>query len=299
MSNTINASKVVIHTPELPTFDPDMGDSIPFSKLLMVSYSEEDLAVAVSSQDLLSGTTLEEFSSVVLLYVSDQLSRPVWLITSRVRNKDVLFIRYALFALLRMRFPRESLWQIGKPFGKDHSTVLNGLRNHNQLLDAKDRKYTQILDVIVERFNCGEIFNFRYVTGNERSHLPKKFLEQVSQKRDLKTNAMQSNEFIDNLFWPAVKELFGISHKDLNNLHTDHCERLTLFLTGILVDLYPKLSNDILERRLRKKAHLKGRSVLFFKKKHSALLRVDATYQEDFGKLKEKTQDLKKPVVAS
>jgi len=78
------------------------------------------------------------------------------------RRRDVLFKRYYMFHELRNL--GYSLSQIGEVFGKNHATILNGLRAHNDLVHFKNVDYiaeTQILSEALEGSFIPKLFRPR------------------------------------------------------------------------------------------------------------------------------------------
>jgi hypothetical protein len=62
------------------------------------------------------------------------------------RRRDVLFKRYFIFNELRTY--GLSLTMIGEIFGKNHATVLNGLRVHKDMLSYRDADYISETSII-------------------------------------------------------------------------------------------------------------------------------------------------------
>ena len=78
------------------------------------------------------------------------------------RRRDVLFKRYYMFNELRNL--GYSLSQIGEVFGKNHATILNGLRAHNDLVHCKNVDYfaeTQVLSEALEGSFIPKLFRPR------------------------------------------------------------------------------------------------------------------------------------------
>lgn len=68
----------------------------------------------------------------VLLELSSRYGVPVAALTGQRRTDEICVIRHAAFAEVKARRPNWSLTQIGRAFGgRDHTTVLYGLRRHH------------------------------------------------------------------------------------------------------------------------------------------------------------------------
>ena len=65
---------------------------------------------------------------------------------NNTRKRDVLFKRY--FVYNELRIYGLSLSMIGEIFGKNHATVLNGLRVHKDMLSYRDADYVSETAVI-------------------------------------------------------------------------------------------------------------------------------------------------------
>lgn len=78
-------------------------------------------------------------------------------LTTKTRRRDVLFKRYYLFNELREA--GLNLMQIGEIFGKNHATIIHGLRVHKELLSYKDADYVAETKIISESLGDSKFLN--------------------------------------------------------------------------------------------------------------------------------------------
>ena len=71
---------------------------------------------------------------------------------SKSRKRKLVYGRYVFFRTVRDFFPKMILSKIGFYMGgKDHSTVLSGLRNHNFLVETKNKEYLSLYIPILKK----------------------------------------------------------------------------------------------------------------------------------------------------
>jgi hypothetical protein len=78
-------------------------------------------------------------------------------LTAKTRRREVLFKRYYLFNELREA--GLNLMQIAEIFGKNHATIINGLRVHKELLSYKDSDYVSETKIISEYLGDSKFLN--------------------------------------------------------------------------------------------------------------------------------------------
>ncbi len=78
-------------------------------------------------------------------------------LTTKTRRRDVLFKRYYIFNELREA--GLNLMQIAEIFGKNHATIINGLRVHKELLSYKDSDYVSETKIISEYLGDSKFLN--------------------------------------------------------------------------------------------------------------------------------------------
>jgi len=65
----------------------------------------------------------------------------IWQLNCKSRKSELLECRHVIFYLMRESFPKLSLKKIGQMLSRDHSTVLNAIKNVNNWLETdKDFK---------------------------------------------------------------------------------------------------------------------------------------------------------------
>jgi hypothetical protein len=78
----------------------------------------------------------------------------------RCRKREMVYMRYYLFSELRKELTLET---IGKLFKMNHSTVLYGLKQHDQFMRMNDRIYINTVSQLFEDLNK---FSIQELDGN-------------------------------------------------------------------------------------------------------------------------------------
>lgn len=68
-------------------------------------------------------------------------------LSDKCRKHHLVMARHLYFYLSK-KYTTETSVEIGKTIGRDHATVLNGLRRFNQLLDSKDKEVLKYLEEV-------------------------------------------------------------------------------------------------------------------------------------------------------
>lgn len=96
--------------------------------------------------------------------VCNQLELDILKVRSKSRKRELVDARYIIMTLIKETWPTMSLSAIGKEVGRlDHSTVLNGLRVHRNLLGTNP-EYTE------KFYGCEAIINEKFNTQISINH---------------------------------------------------------------------------------------------------------------------------------
>lgn len=83
----------------------------------------------------------DSFADSVLAVVASHARYSKEVIVSTCRKRIVVYARYVFIRIMKNAFPKISLQHLGSYLGdKDHATVLNALRNHENLMQTKDHE---------------------------------------------------------------------------------------------------------------------------------------------------------------
>lgn len=90
---------------------------------------------------------------LIIQFVLDKIAEHVGvdksMIISKTRKREAVTGRFIFFRIMRDFFPKMPLSVIGLyAGGKNHATVLNGLRNHANYIDTKDKMYFPLFNSI-------------------------------------------------------------------------------------------------------------------------------------------------------
>ena len=86
----------------------------------------------------------------IITIASEITQVPISSIIGKSKEIKMVFIRYGCFAEIKKRF-NISTKQIGKHFGnRDHSTILTGLKEHENLYNQNYKDYRQFYDSLVQ-----------------------------------------------------------------------------------------------------------------------------------------------------
>lgn len=90
------------------------------------------------------------FNKDYLKYTSDIFNVSTEKIISKSRERRLVWIRYILYNYLKT-IGSMTLSEVGKVFGRDHATVIHGLKKHNDFTQWNDYEYIELSDYFNER----------------------------------------------------------------------------------------------------------------------------------------------------
>jgi hypothetical protein len=100
------------------------------------------------------------------------------------RKQEIIYPRYYIYSLLRDA--KYSLSAIGRIFGKDHATVLHGIKMHKQYTRNKDKVYEMLIDQVKAEI---------YITPQEYN-----LKEEVLKCTTLKKLEIIKNQILNNYY---------------------------------------------------------------------------------------------------
>lgn len=68
------------------------------------------------------------------------------LYTTKTRMKYAVYMRHIAAFLLKEYYPKLSYADLGRMFGKDHTTIVHGVQTCKNLLDARDEEVTAMYE---------------------------------------------------------------------------------------------------------------------------------------------------------
>jgi len=109
------------------------------------------------------------------------------LLISKSRSSEHVFMRFHLMKLLRTK-ANLSLVNIGKIIGRDHSTVVHGLSEHNNLLlydDIFRKDWNKLSTLYIEDISIGVDMMTMVFTEDEIFELSSRLLEIMQREKEL------------------------------------------------------------------------------------------------------------------
>lgn len=123
--------------------------------------------------------TLQEIKTLVEQETNNTLN-------SKTRKREIVYTRSVYFKLCKLH-TQQSLAAIGKPVGRDHATVLHGIRLFDNVLVGYEQNYLNLfvkLDAEISK-QTGKTFRKTQKLLNPEAHYRKKFANLLSEHRKL------------------------------------------------------------------------------------------------------------------
>ena len=139
-----------------------------------------------------------EKAKILLSIIAEQIGIEVEVLLKKNRETKYAHGRFIFYALMHSEFPKLSLADLGSFFagkkegeGKDHATVLHGMRTHHNLLEF-DKKHQTLVKIIKDIW-----YNFFQL---DEAELRNKFFSFEELLEVLKNNGVQSPHFSKKMF---------------------------------------------------------------------------------------------------
>ena len=94
----------------------------------------------MSWENWIERNTFNEFNSEISLMETVEMIIEKYDLRSKKRNHDYIFRRFYLFHVLH-RYKKMSFTSIGRVFGLDHATVINGLKRYENEKNTETFKF--------------------------------------------------------------------------------------------------------------------------------------------------------------